>query len=528
MKRITTIALAAIIFIIPTIAAVFFYFFPILPEKENSDSSYGVLELSSSEIYKFNENEHVFLFDFFKSLEENSEQSLKSYNVLSEKNPVSLKTAFDGNERKITLFFDILGESFWTNENKIVYKINEEYANSFFNSQYAKSFYEFATPPTLRISSGQVITPTHYQWKYTLKNGAISDGIKVATTDTTHTYNSTSITNMHFSIAPDVCLVKAYIGNTKKYEGTLTGLTEKDFENEPLIRYEIEAKWEKSSDSSYFGEAKYSFSIKQTKDPIFSVDRTTLMQGEFLTISAKNVSDLSNLSCSIFFPINFTPVFHKNGNDAYALVPFDINLTPDTYILILRYENTQESFVIELTEHDPKIQEDPELSLDEGSFDNMNALVKSIGSAPSDIVYARGTFYNYENDFNDEYYIRLGFGHIKQFGNDKSIRQKGVDFYRPSGENIPALNNGVICKIGEDTILGKYVVVDHGYGVRSWYCHVGEITVSLGKSVIKGDTVARTGMSGLASSPGFFLMTTVYDVPVSPYNFYENNFVFPN
>lgn len=528
MKKTICIALAIVIFIIPTVAAVFFYFIPDTAEESPDGETAGTLTLSNGESYSFDEENNVFLTEFFKQLEINSAESLKIYDNLPTENVISAQITSNGKDKTISLFFSLDAECFWADENKKVYKMNQEYADSFLNSQYAESFYEFSAIPTLRIASGQLIIPSYAQWKYTLKNGSLTDGTETVTTSDSNTYYSTSITGFYFSIPPDVCTVKAYTGNIKKYEGTLGGLSSTDFEDEALVKYEIDAKWENDANSTYFGEAKYSFSIKQTKAPTFSVDKTTLMQGEFLTISVQNVSDLSNLSCSILFSINFNPVFHKNGNDAYALVPFSIDLKPDTYILILRYEDTQQTFIIELTEREPKIQEDPDLSLDDKEVEDTNALISSVGCADSDTVYASGAFYNYENDFDDEYYIRLGFGHTRQFGNGNEFTLNGVDFYRPTGENIPALNNGIVCKIGEDAFLGKYVVVDHGYGVKSWYCHVGEITVSERKSVIKGDTVARTGMSGLTSSPGFYLITTIYDVPVSPYNFYENNFVFPN
>ena len=528
MKKPICIALAIIIFIIPTVAAVFFYFISDATERSPDVETAGSLTLSNGESYSFDEKNNVFLMEFFKELESNSTESLKIYDNLETKNEISAQISLEGKDRTISLFFSLDGECFWADEHNNVYKINQSYADSFLNSQYAKSFYEFSAIPTLRIASGQLIIPSYAQWKYTLKNGSLTDGSKTVTTSDTNTYYSTSITGFYFSTPPDVCTVKAYTGNIKKYEGPLDGLSGTDFEDEALVKYEIEAKWENDADSTYFGETKYSFSIKQTKAPTFSIDKTTLMQGEFLTISVQNVSDLSNLSCSIFFPINFDPVFHKNGNDAYALIPFSIDLEPDTYILILRYEDTQETFIIELTEHEPKIQEDPDLSLDDKALEGTNTLISSVGKTASDTVYASGNFYNYENDFGDDYYIRLGFGHTRQFENGNEFTLNGVDFYRPTGENIPALNNGIVCKVGEDAILGKYVVVDHGYGVKSWYCHLGEITVAERKSVIKGDTVARTGMSGLTSSPGFYLITTIYDVPVSPYNFYENNFVLPN
>ena len=528
MKKIPMIALVALIMIIPTITAVFFYFFPITPSINISDDSYGTLGISSEESYYFNEKEHSFLLNYFKGLTENSQPSSIAYDSLSGKRSVSLRTFFDGIRKDIFLYFNLEGESFWADQSKHVYIINEGYADVFFNSEYAKSFYEFSSPPALTISSGAQIIPSYSSWKFVLKNGSFADGINITAPNNNEPYYSTSVSDLSFSKAPTVCTVKAYVGNIKKYDGTLEGLAQAGLEGESLVRYEIEAKWEKGSDSTCFGEVKYSFSINQTTAPIFSIDRTSIVQGEFITVTAHNVTDLSNLYCSVSPVINFSPSFHQNGNDVYALIPFDINLAPGAYTVILRYEKKLQTFRIELSEHQPKIQDEPTLELDEDAINDLNSLIVSIGKAHSDAVYASGTFYNYENDFGDDYNIRLGFGHIRQFGNGTNLRLPGVDFYRPSGENIPALNNGVVHKIGEDAILGKYIVIDHGHGAKSWYCHIGEITVTEGKSVIKGDTVARTGISGLTSSPGFFLMTTIYHIPVSPYNFYENNFVFPN
>ena len=535
MKKTICIALAIVIFIIPTVAAVFFYFVPDISERSTENETAGALALLNGESYSFDEKNNVFLTEFFKQLESNSAESLKIYDNLPIKNEISAQITSNGEDKTISLFFSLDGECFWADEDKNVYKIDQSYADSFLNSQYAKSFYEFSSMPTLRIASGDSITPSSAEWKYTLKNGAVSDGSEITVTDTVDTYYSTSLTGIYFSIVPDICDVKAYVDGTKVYDGSLDGLASSELDNEPIVKFEINATWSKGSDTTYFGSATYSFEIEQTTDAVFSLDKEELMQGEFITVSAQNITDLSNLSCSVFpfIDYNFTDdegksKFVKNGNDAYALIPFHLELEAGTYILILRYENTQQVFRINLIERESRDQEDLELTFTDTELNELNTLIESVGKDVSDTVYASGTFYNYENDFGDDYYIRLGFGHIRKFGNDKDFRLNGVDFYRPTGENIPALNNGIVCKIGEDEFLGKYVVVDHGYGVKSWYCHVGEITVSERKSVIKGDTVARTGMSGLTSSPGFYLITTIYDVPVSPYKFYENNFVFPN
>ena len=103
----------------------------------------------------------------------------------------------------------------------------------------------------------------------------------------------------------------------------------------------------------------------------------------------------------------------------------------------------------------------------------------------------------------------------------------GIEFSASEGVDIPVINDGIICASGEDFVLGKYIVVDHGYGLKSWYCNISETSLSVGDEVKKGDTIAKTGRSAFYSQTGFYLITTVLDVPVSPYAIYEDNFVLP-
>ena len=64
-------------------------------------------------------------------------------------------------------------------------------------------------------------------------------------------------------------------------------------------------------------------------------------------------------------------------------------------------------------------------------------------------------------------------------------------------------------------------------GLKSWYCNISEALYSVGDEVKKGDIIAKTGESNFYGQPGFYLITTVLDTPVSPYAIYENNFALP-
>ena len=69
--------------------------------------------------------------------------------------------------------------------------------------------------------------------------------------------------------------------------------------------------------------------------------------------------------------------------------------------------------------------------------------------------------------------------------------------------------------------------MDHGYGLKSWYCNTSGASFEIGERVAKGDTVAKSGSSAVYDQTGFYLITTVNGIPVSPYAIYENNFTLP-
>lgn len=525
MKKILSVILGIVLLLLPTITAGVIYLIPETAEL-GSKSFNGSLTSSDERVFEFNKEINPFLKDFFDGLQENSSRVNVSEGELQGKTRFSALLEHGGKSTSISLFLSLEGDCFWTDQGNAKYRISQSYADKLLNSQFASALYEHSSMPTLTASSGEAILPVSAEWKYTLKDGSIYNA-KVPFSSSSITYNSSSVIDISFSTAPDACTVRAYVGELKVYDGSFEGLDSSGLEGEPLIRYEISASWSSSSALAYFGKATYSFYISQTKSVDFSVDRTSVVAGEFIIATAQNVTDASSLACTLPEGMTGSPEFFKSVSNAYAVIPFSADLTEGNYVITLSSRDSSEQFTVSVSEREVKEQADDSdvyLKLSDDSIAAMNALLSSIGKKHySDSLYASGTFYNYENDFN----IRLGFGNVRIFANESSIALNGVDFYCPTGENIPAFNNGYVCEVGEDALLGKYVVIEHGYGVKSWYCHLGEITVQAGRGVVKGDTVARSGISGLSSGPGFYLITTVSGVPVCPYGFYENNFLLP-
>lgn len=77
----------------------------------------------------------------------------------------------------------------------------------------------------------------------------------------------------------------------------------------------------------------------------------------------------------------------------------------------------------------------------------------------------------------------------------------GVDIAAPSGTPIRAADKGLVISTGWMKAYGQTVVVDHGSGVHTWYCHCSSILVSEGQLVSRGQVIARVGSTGMSTGP---------------------------
>ena len=84
------------------------------------------------------------------------------------------------------------------------------------------------------------------------------------------------------------------------------------------------------------------------------------------------------------------------------------------------------------------------------------------------------------------------------------------------GIRVLALNHGIVLATGECGLLGRYIVVDHGGGLRTWYCHMGDQNVVIGDIVKKGDILGWTGEGGVSTGAGTLLLCTIYDTVIDP------------
>jgi murein DD-endopeptidase MepM/ murein hydrolase activator NlpD len=98
---------------------------------------------------------------------------------------------------------------------------------------------------------------------------------------------------------------------------------------------------------------------------------------------------------------------------------------------------------------------------------------------------------------------------------DEKVHQ-GYDLASVAMAEIPAANSGIVVHAGPLTIYGNSVIIDHGQGLLTLYGHCSSLDVAVGDTVRKGQTIARTGATGLAGGDHLHFEVIVGGVPVSP------------
>jgi murein DD-endopeptidase MepM/ murein hydrolase activator NlpD len=77
----------------------------------------------------------------------------------------------------------------------------------------------------------------------------------------------------------------------------------------------------------------------------------------------------------------------------------------------------------------------------------------------------------------------------------------GIDLAAPEGTEVFAAAEGVVTEIGNDPVLGNYVVITHRNNWTSLYGHLQKVETLLRAEVNSGTLIGRVGSTGLSTGP---------------------------
>ena len=112
--------------------------------------------------------------------------------------------------------------------------------------------------------------------------------------------------------------------------------------------------------------------------------------------------------------------------------------------------------------------------------------------------------------------ISSPFG-LKRFLNEQPRNpHSGLDIAADEGVPIKTPANGKVTATGHYFFNGNTVLVDHGQGLISMYCHMSRIDVAVGDTVSKGDVLGAVGMTGRVTGPHLHWSVSLNNARVDP------------
>jgi murein DD-endopeptidase MepM/ murein hydrolase activator NlpD len=101
----------------------------------------------------------------------------------------------------------------------------------------------------------------------------------------------------------------------------------------------------------------------------------------------------------------------------------------------------------------------------------------------------------------------------------------GFDLAVTASYPVEAANDGVVMLANYFGIYGNTVILDHGCGLMTLYAHLSSIDVKDGDKVTKGQTVGRSGATGLAGGDHLHFSVLVDGTPVNPVEWWDAHWI---
>jgi murein DD-endopeptidase MepM/ murein hydrolase activator NlpD len=96
---------------------------------------------------------------------------------------------------------------------------------------------------------------------------------------------------------------------------------------------------------------------------------------------------------------------------------------------------------------------------------------------------------------------------------------RGIDIATNFGNPVAAAADGSVTEATYDKFYGRTVIISHGNGVVTQYCHLEKYVVKPGQKVRRGDILGFVGNTGKALGPHLHYEVRINDTAVNPFNY---------
>ena len=431
---------------------------------------------------------------------------------------------------------------FYSDSDKVPYRAKAEDGRNFASLELASFLYTYNVPVFTAGEGNTVISPSEFTWRYRNVKGDYIDS-KFPTSSEIADIGRVAAGDLGISFTRKPQDTDVYITMTED-GGTPVTRPFNEFtgiypEHETAYTIKIDVQWREEEGSVGVGSGSYVFRATVKASPSFNIWTTMLEhtgqpfveKGGVIIIGGANV-DPSKVEFSSEPSLGAVPKFYSDGETAYAVIPTTYSTQAGKYTITLKHGAISSTYDINVVdkEYATKEIEVKKSTLEEYITDtNVSALKALMGeimsgeSSPKWLGEDKILFPTYEQS-----YI-TGYGNPIEFnGEESAYVHVGIESRLYKGNYATAMASGKVAYVGEDTLFGGFIVVDHGLGVRSWYTRLDITGINVGDEVTQGQKLAPNDGSGFGeTTKRLFSAVSVGDTFVSPTWLIENGFVLP-
>jgi len=480
------------------------------------------------------------MIQFFLNMQKNATKIVALPDSLTGEQYFKVTISNSVKENSYQYYFDPDPQScYFVDPEGLVYQIAEQDAREFIGTEYAESIYEAAAMPVLTLSGDHTVSPDTAEWRYKNYTGeyVLSDTSSMVSADVEN-YSLEGGFELLFDQDPDYFAVKIQNDAGELiYDGMYADLnTTFSFEANTRLHIDVIAEWYDDPERSYCGDLTYQFTSLVTAPAEFYLGMDSVKPGRFVAVTALNILNPDKIQFTCEPSIGFMPTFYMEGEYAVALIPIRADAAPGDYTMTFTYGGTTQDAHLKVVEQSfgaaSKISVSStllNLYRTEDTIAAFEDLVAELTASSESTRYFSDYFMEGLGGVNGKPGSRLilrGFGKEIIINGDASntYRNSGVTNSAPAGTGVYAANAGKVVYAGVLDYTGNIVVIDHGFGLKTWYYNMGSYSAQVGDMVQRGDQIGTCGNTGFAPfDSGVQIAMSIGNQFVCPYDTWSDN-----